>query len=91
MDSSQPLFFLELQQRNTVKRAILRELRERGVYVWVDIENLTPARRPGNAKVERAIRGSLGNVPPIAGGEQLGRVRRETVSANSIARASSPY
>lgn len=62
MDSSPtPYFFLSYSREDTVKqRRILRELRERGVNVWVDIENLTPGTPTWEREVERAIRESMG-------------------------------
>jgi hypothetical protein len=39
---------------------VIRELRERGVHVWVDIENLIPGSPAWETEIERAIRGEAG-------------------------------
>jgi TolB protein len=61
--SSGPFFFLSYGREDTVKqRRILRELRERGVNIWVDVENLTPGTPTWEREIEKAIRASTGLV-----------------------------
>jgi len=61
--SPAPYFFMSYSREDTVKqRRIVRELRERGVNIWVDIENLTPGTPTWEREIEKAIRGSMGIV-----------------------------
>ncbi|NTU55872.1 MAG: TIR domain-containing protein [Anaerolineales bacterium] len=61
--SSAPYFFLSYSREDTAKqKRIVRELRERGINVWVDIENLTPGTPTWEREIEKAIRGSTGIV-----------------------------
>ena len=56
-----PYFFVSYSREDTVKqRRIVRELRERGLNIWVDIENLTPGTPTWEREIEKAIRGSMG-------------------------------
>lgn len=56
-----PYFFMSYSREDTAKqRRIIRELRERGVEIWVDVENLTPGTPTWEREIERAIRESMG-------------------------------
>ncbi|MEP0804427.1 MAG: TIR domain-containing protein [Chloroflexota bacterium] len=56
-----PYYFMSYSREDTVKqRRIIRELRERGVEIWVDVENLTPGTPTWEREIERAIRESMG-------------------------------
>lgn len=58
-----PYFFMSYSREDTVKqRRIVRELRERGLNIWVDVENLTPGTPTWEREVEKAIRGATGIV-----------------------------
>jgi Tol biopolymer transport system component len=59
--SPAPFFFLSYGREDTVKqRRIVRELRERGINIWVDVENLTPGTPTWEREIEKAIRASTG-------------------------------
>lgn len=61
--SANPYFFMSYSREDTVKqRRIVRELRERGLNIWVDVENLTPGTPTWEREVEKAIRGAMGIV-----------------------------
>jgi len=56
-------FFISYSREDTVKqRRIVRELRGRGLNVWVDIENLTPGTPTWEREIEKAIRAATGIV-----------------------------
>ena len=56
-----PYFFISYSREDTAKqRRVVKELRERGVDVWVDIENLTPGTPTWEREIEKAIRGATG-------------------------------
>lgn len=56
-----PYFFMSYSREDTAKqRRIIKELRERGVEIWVDIENLTPGTPTWEREIERAIREAMG-------------------------------
>jgi len=56
-----PYFFISYSREDTVKqRRVVKELRERGLNVWVDIENLTPGTPTWEREIEKAIRGAMG-------------------------------
>ena len=56
-----PYFFISYSREDTVKQGrVVRELRERGLNIWVDIENLTPGTPTWEREIERAIRGATG-------------------------------
>jgi len=56
-----PYFFMSYSREDTAKqKRTVRELRERGVNIWVDIENLTPGTPTWEREIEKAIRGSTG-------------------------------
>lgn len=58
---SSAYFFMSYSREDTAKqRRIVRELRERGIEVWVDIENLTPGTPTWEREIEKAIRGATG-------------------------------
>lgn len=58
-----PYFFMSYSREDTVKqRRIVRELRERGLSIWVDVENLTPGTPTWEREVEKAIRDAMGIV-----------------------------
>ena len=61
--STNQYFFMSYSREDTVKqRRIVRELRERGLNIWVDVENLTPGTPTWEREVETAIRGATGIV-----------------------------
>ena len=61
--SPNPYFFVSYSREDTVKqKRIVRELRERGINIWVDIENLTPGTPTWEREIEKAIRGTTGIV-----------------------------
>ena len=61
--SPAPYFFMSYSREDSVKqRRVVRELRERGINVWVDIENLTPGTPTWEREIEKAIRGAMGIV-----------------------------
>lgn len=54
-------FFISYSREDTAKqRRIIKELRSRGVNLWVDVENLTPGTPTWEREIEKAIRGSTG-------------------------------
>jgi len=56
-----PYFFLSYGREDNVKqRRIVKELRERGLNIWVDTENLTPGTPTWEREIEKAIRESMG-------------------------------
>ena len=56
-----PYFFVSYSREDTVKqRRIVTELRERGLNIWVDIENLNPGTPTWEREIEKAIRGATG-------------------------------
>jgi len=56
-----PYFFMSYSREDTAKqRRIIKELRERGVEIWVDVENLTPGTPTWEREIERAIREAMG-------------------------------
>ena len=56
-----PYFFVSYSREDTVKqRRVVKELRERGLNIWVDIENLTPGTPTWEREIEKAIRGAMG-------------------------------
>ena len=58
---SNPYFFMSYSREDTAKqRRIVKELRERGINIWVDIENLTPGTPTWEREIEKAIRGATG-------------------------------
>jgi len=59
--SPAPYFFMSYSREDAVKqRRISKELRERGIDIWVDVENLTPGTPTWEREIEKAIRGSTG-------------------------------
>ncbi len=59
--SPAPYFFMSYSREDTVKqRRIVKELRERGINIWVDVENLTPGTPTWEREIEKAIRGATG-------------------------------
>jgi len=42
------------------QKSVITELRQRGVNVWVDIENLIPGSPAWEREIEHAIRGAAG-------------------------------
>jgi len=56
-----PYFFVSYSREDTAKqRRVVKELRERGINIWVDIENLTPGTPTWEREIEKAIRGATG-------------------------------
>ena len=59
--SPAPYFFMSYSREDTVKqRRVIKELRERGINIWVDIENLTPGTPTWEREIEKAIRDATG-------------------------------
>lgn len=59
--STAPYFFMSYSREDTARqKRIIRELRERGIDIWVDIENLTPGTPTWEREIEKAIRGATG-------------------------------
>ena len=58
---SGPYFFISYSSADTaLQQKIVAELRERGVNVWVDIENLVPGSPAWEREIEKSIRGASG-------------------------------
>lgn len=56
-------FFMSYSRENlSLQRRIIAGLRERGVNVWVDVENLIPGSPAWEREIERSIRGAAGVV-----------------------------
>ena len=61
--SPAPYFFMSYSREDTVKqRRVVKELRSRGINIWVDVENLTPGTPTWEREIEKAIRGAMGIV-----------------------------
>lgn len=59
--SSGRYFFISYSRTDTNrKQNIVKELRARGINLWVDIENLVPGTPAWELEIERAIRGAAG-------------------------------
>jgi TolB protein len=77
--SATPFFFISYSREDkAIQERIVRELRERGVNVWVDIENLIPGTPAWEREIERSIRNSSGIVVLLSPGSNNSEwVRRE--------------
>ncbi|MCI0610441.1 MAG: toll/interleukin-1 receptor domain-containing protein [Anaerolineae bacterium] len=54
-------FFISYSRTDTAqKQNIIKQLRARGIHLWVDIENLVPGTPAWEREIERAIRGAAG-------------------------------
>lgn len=54
-------FFISYSRTDTTpKQNIVKQLRARGINLWVDIENLVPGTPAWEREIERAIRGAAG-------------------------------
>jgi TIR domain len=54
-------FFISYSRADTSKKQnIVKQLRARGINLWVDIENLVPGTPAWELEIERAIRGAAG-------------------------------
>ncbi len=63
MNTPVPYFFMSYSREDTVlQKKVLAELRQRGINVWVDIENLIPGSPAWEREIERAIRGATGSI-----------------------------
>jgi Tol biopolymer transport system component len=63
MNTPAPYFFMSYSREDTVlQRKVLSGLRQRGINVWVDIENLIPGSPAWEREIERAIRGAAGSI-----------------------------
>ena len=61
MSANAPYFFMSYSREDAnLQRRIIAELRERGINVWVDIENLIPGSPAWEREIERSIRGAAG-------------------------------
>ena len=59
--SSSPYFFISYSREDaSQQRRVVAELRERGVNVWVDTENLIPGSPAWEREIERSIRNAAG-------------------------------
>lgn len=59
--SPAPYFFISYSREDTVKqRRIIKELRSRGINLWVDTENLTPGTPTWEREIEKSIRAATG-------------------------------
>lgn len=59
--SSGPHFFISYSRTDTTqKQNIVKQLRARGINLWVDIENLVPGTPAWEREIERAIRSAAG-------------------------------
>ena len=54
-------FFISYSRTDTTqKQNIIKQLRARGINLWVDIENLVPGSPAWEREIERAIRNAAG-------------------------------
>src|SRR5512147_788393 len=61
--SYSPYFFISYSREDaSQQRRVVAELRERGINVWVDTENLIPGSPAWEMEIERAIRGAAGSI-----------------------------
>ncbi|NJC98461.1 MAG: hypothetical protein C3F07_19950 [Anaerolineales bacterium] len=76
---SAPYLFISYSREDTaLQQKVIRELRERGINVWVDIENLIPGTPAWEREVERSIRGASGVIVLLSPGSNNSEwVRRE--------------
>jgi len=59
--SVSPYFFISYSREDaSQQRRVVAELRQRGINVWVDIENLIPGSPTWEREIERSIRGAAG-------------------------------
>jgi TolB protein len=59
--ASAPYFFVSYSREDvSLQQRIVAELRERGLNIWVDIENLIPGSPAWEREIERSIRGAEG-------------------------------
>src|ERR1044071_9578362 len=79
MNTPAPYFFMSYSREDTVlQKTILAGLRQRGINVWVDTENLIPGSPAWEREIERAIRSASGIIvllSPAANNSEW--VRRE--------------
>jgi hypothetical protein len=61
MNTPASYFFMSYSREDIVlQKRVLTELRQRGVNVWVDVENLIPGSPAWEREIERSIRGAAG-------------------------------
>ena len=61
MSTPAPHFFMSYSREDKqIQRQVIAGLRERGVPVWVDVENLIPGSPAWEREIERAIRSAAG-------------------------------
>lgn len=61
METPASYFFMSYSRDDTsLQKRIIGELRQRGIKVWVDTENLIPGSPAWEREIERAIRGASG-------------------------------
>lgn len=61
MGTPAPHFFMSYSRDDvTIQKRVISELRQRGVTVWVDTENLIPGSPAWEREIERAIRSAAG-------------------------------
>lgn len=61
MSTPAPHFFMSYSREDKdLQRRVLAELRERGLKIWVDVENLIPGSPAWEREIERSIRGAAG-------------------------------
>lgn len=63
MSTSAPYFFMSYSREDaSLQKRVITELRERGLNVWVDVENLIPGSPAWEREIERSIRGAAGMI-----------------------------
>src|SRR5690349_6567274 len=63
MNTPASYFFMSYSREDTVlQRKVLAGLRQRGINVWVDTENLIPGSPAWEREIERALRGAAGSI-----------------------------
>jgi hypothetical protein len=63
MNTPASYFFMSYSREDALlQKRVLTGLRERGINVWVDIENLIPGSPAWDREIERAIRGAAGSI-----------------------------
>jgi hypothetical protein len=79
MSTPAPHFFMSYSRDDAdLQRRIVADLRERGINVWVDIENLIPGSPAWEREIERSIRSAAGVIVLLSPGSNDSEwVRRE--------------
>ena len=79
MSTLAPHFFMSYSRDDAaLQRRIVAELRERGINVWIDVENLIPGSPAWEREIERSIRAAAGVIVLLSPGSNDSEwVRRE--------------